>query len=258
MIKEKITQIKTYLEALPENQQVADNLDFFTFLAALIPVPGYQQAAEIVHKIASDHSLKILITELRESIYKTNDRITSNENDIEKIQLMANTVSSVSTLQKQVDLIIKQAKHVFPSEFTVETENWSTQTIIDQIINADFTSVSANNNSHNRMENVEINSPHTHLRATDHSSNYLQGTNFKGLEGTVSVNGITQQGNNVFTGNSIGFGEGGTLIFGPPENKIEGKCPKCGYTIIADKTKLQTNSPIQCPQCKSNFLVKLP
>lgn len=258
MIKEKVTQIKDYFEALPKNQQVAEDLDYFTFLATLIPVPGYQQAAQLVNKLLSDHNLNILITELRESLYETNTRINSIENDVEKIKSMATTVSNVSALEEKLNLIIEQAQQEFPSEFKVETENWSTQTIIDQIIHADFTSVSANNNSHNRLENVEINSPRTHLRATNYSSNYLQGTDFKDLQGIVGMNGITQQGNIEVTGNSVGFGEGGTLIFGNP-NEVEGKCPKCGYNIVvADKTKLHLLSPIQCPKCKNKFLIKLP
>lgn len=120
--------------------------------------------------------MNLLITELRDSIYQTNTRISTIENDIEKIQSMAATVSAVSALDEKINLIIEQAQQELPSEFIVETENWSTQTIIDQIINADFTSVSANNNSHNRLQNVEINSRRTHVRATDHSSNFLQGT----------------------------------------------------------------------------------
>lgn len=258
MIEEKITQIKAYFKELPKNQKVIKDLDYLTFLATFVPVPGYQQAAQIVNKLFSDHNLNILMAELRESIYETNKRIALSENDIEKIQSMAATVSAVSELEEKLDLIIEQAHREFPSEFMVETENWSTQTIINQIINADFTSVYANNNSHNHLEDVEINSPRTHLRATNHSSNYLQGTNFRDSEGTISVSGITQQGDNEFTGNSIGFGEGGTLIFGPPENEITGECPNCRNIIVADKNKLRANSPIQCSQCGGRFLAKLP
>ncbi|PYZ96621.1 hypothetical protein CR205_13015 [Alteribacter lacisalsi] len=256
MIKEKITQIKSYLKTLPKSQQVAEDLDYFTFLATLIPVPGYQQAALLVNKLVANHNLNLLITELRDSIYQTNTRISTIENDIEKIQSMATTVSAVSSLDEKINLIIEQAQQELPSEFIVETENWSTQTIINQIINADFTSVSANNNSHNRIENVEINSRRTHLRATNHSSNYLQGTDFKDTTGTVGVNGITQKGNIQITGNSIGFGEGGTLIFGNP-NEVNGKCSKCNYHIVADKTVLQRYSSIQCPQCKNILPFKL-
>ena len=257
MIEEKIPQIKAYFKALPKNQRVAKDLDFLTFLATFVPVPGYQQAAQIVNKLFSDHNLNILMTELRESIYETNKRIASSENDIEKIQSMAATVSAVSELEEKLELFIEQAHHEIPSEFIVETENRSAQTIINQIIHADFTSVSANDNSHNRLENVEINSPRTHLRATNYSSNYLQGTDFKDLQGIVGMNGITQQGNIQVTGNSVGFGEGGSLIFGNP-NEVEGKCPKCGNNIVADKTKLHLLSRIQCPECKNTFPIKLP
>ncbi|MDI3090004.1 hypothetical protein QJ133_02280 [Priestia megaterium] len=252
MIKEKITQIKTYLKTLPKNQQVAEDLDYYTFLATLIPVPGYQQAALLVNKLVANHTLNLLITELRDNIYQTNTRISTLENDVEKIQSMATTVSAVSALDDKINLIIEQAQQELPSEFIIETENWSTQTIINQIINVDFTSVSANNNSHNRLQNVEINSRRTHLRATNHSSNYLQSTEFKDSIGTVGMNGITQQGNIQITGNSVGFDEGGALIFDNP-NEVKGKCPTCNNTILGDRIELQRHSRIQCPQCKNIF-----
>ncbi|ARZ61496.1 MULTISPECIES: hypothetical protein [Bacillus cereus group] len=256
MIKEKITKIKTYLKALPKNQQVAEDLDFYTFLATLIPVPGYQQAALLVNKLVANHNLNLLITELREGIYQTNTRISTIESDVEKIQSMANIVSVVSALDDKINLIMEQAQQEFPTEFIVETADWSTQTIINQIINADFTSVSANNNSHNRLENVDINSKRTHLRATNHSSNYLQGTKFNDSSGTVGMNGITQQGDIQVTGNSVGFGNGGTLIFGNP-NEVKAKCTTCNKMIVADRIELQRYSHIECPHCKSIFRIIL-
>lgn len=256
MIKEKIIQIKSYLKGLSTNQQVTEDLDFYTFLATLIPVPGYQQAATVINKLVADYNLNLLITELRDSIYETNKRIATLESDVEKIQLMATTVSAVSSLDDKINLIIKQAQEELPSEFIVDTDNWSSQTIINQIINADFTSVSANNNSHNRLENVEIKSRRTHLRATDHSSNYLQGTNFKDSTGTVSMAGITQQGNIQVTGNSVSFGAGGSLVFANL-NEVTGECPKCKQKVSADRTELQRYENIMCPKCKSIFKIIL-
>ncbi|PEZ23259.1 hypothetical protein CN345_28855 [Bacillus thuringiensis] len=168
---------------------------------------------------------------------------------------MANIVSVVSDLDDKVNLIMEQAQQELPSEFIVETEGWSTQTIINQIINADFTSVSATNNSHNRLENVDINSNRTHLRATNHSSNYLKGTKFNDSSGTVGMNGITQQGDIQVTGNSVGFGEGGVLIFGN-QNEVRGKCPRCNNEVIADKFELQRYTKIRCSKCLGIFDIR--
>lgn len=256
MIKEKITQIKTYLKTIPTNQQVAEDLDYYTFLATLIPVPGYQQAALWINKLVANHSLNLLITELRDNIYQTNTRICTLENDVEKIQSMAATVSAVSALDDKINLIIEQAQQEIPSEFIVETENWSIQTIINQIINGDFTSVSANNNSHNRLQNVDINSRRTHLRATNHSSNYLQGTEFKDSIGTVGMNRITQQGDIQVTGDSIRFSEGGTLIFDNP-NEVKGNCPVCENTIVLDRIEIQRHPKTKCPKCGNELNVVL-
>ena len=258
MIKERITQIKGFLKTLPKNQQVAEDLDYFTFLATLIPVPGYQQAALVVNKLVANHNLNLLITELRESIYQTNTRLSTIENDVEKIQSMATTVSAVSLLEDKINLIMEQAHQELPSEFIVETEEWSSQTILNQIINAEFTSVSANNNSHNRLQNVDINSSRTHLRATNHSSNYLQGTRFNNPtgSGSVGMNGITQQGDIQVSGNSVAFERGGALIFGNT-NQLKAECPNCKNVIAAHKVELQRHSHIKCPQCGNIYKILL-
>ena len=86
---------------------------------------------------------------------QTNNKLSTLESDVEKIKSIAKIASVVSELDDKVNLIIEQAQQELPSEFIVETEGWSTQSIINQIINADFTSVSVANNSHNRLENVE-------------------------------------------------------------------------------------------------------
>ena len=256
MIKEQIARIKEYLKELPNNQVVAQDLEYFTFLTTLLPIPGYQQAAQVINKLASDHNLNLLMSELRQSIYQTNKRISTIESDVEKIQEMAHTVSIVTELKEKVDLLITQAKENLPSEFIVETENSSVQTILNHIINADFTSIAANNNSHNHLKNVRIESRNTHLRATDHSSNYLEGTEFKDSKGTVGMNGITQQGNIRVDGNSVSFSPGGQLIFGN-QNQVNAICPVCKNDIVADRFIVQQSPYFQCTQCKNVFKTRM-
>ena len=256
MIKEQIARIKEYLKELPNNQVVAQDLEYFTFLTTLLPIPGYQQAAQVINKLASDHNLNLLMSELRQSIYQTNKRISTIESDVEKIQEMAHTVSIVTELKEKVDLLITQAKENFPSEFIVETENSSVQTILNHIIDADFTSIAANNNSHNHLKNVRIESRNTHLRATDHSSNYLEGTEFKDSKGTVGMNGITQQGSIRVDGNSVSFSPGGQLIFGN-QNQVNAICPVCKNDIVADRFIVQQSPYFQCTQCKNVFKTRM-
>ena len=110
MIKEQITRIKEYLKELPNNQIVAEDLEYFTFLTTLLPIPGYQQAAQVINKLVANHNLSLLVSELRHSIYQTNKRISTIENDVERIQEMANTVSIVKELKEQVDFLIKNEK----------------------------------------------------------------------------------------------------------------------------------------------------
>lgn len=256
MIKEQITRIKEYLKELPNNQIVAQDLEYFTFLTSLLPIPGYQQAAQVINKLASDHNLNLLMSELRKGIYQTNKRISTIESDVEKIQEMANTVSIVTELKEKVDLLITQAKENLPSEFIVETENSSVQTILNHIINAESTSIIANDNSHNHLRNVRIESRNTHLRATGHSSNYFEGTEFKDSKGTVGMNGITQRGNIRVDGNSVSFAPGGQLIFGN-QNQVNASCPVCKKNIVADRFIVQQSPYFQCPQCKNTFETRM-
>lgn len=256
MIKEKIIQIKANLKELTKNQNVIDDLDYLTFLGTLIPVPIYQEAAQLVNKFVSNHKLNTLMSEVRNDIYKANTRIEKIESDEEKIQAIANTVNMIPELKEKVDSILENAQEEFPSEFRMETENSSTQTIIDKIIDAKFTSISAVDNSHNRLDNVEINSPITHLRAVNNSSNYLKGTDFKDHPGYVGMDGITQKGDVQVTGNSLSFGKEATIIFGN-ENEITGECPVCNETVYADKKEIQSYTHIKCLHCLNKFKIIL-
>lgn len=134
MIKEKVVLVRTYFKVQHISQHVANNLEFYIFLAILIPVPEYKQAALLVNKLVINDKLNLLIRELRDDIYQTNTSISKIKNDVEKIQSIATTVSSVLDLDNKINLIIEQTKQEFPFEFIIETENWSTQTVIDQII----------------------------------------------------------------------------------------------------------------------------
>ncbi|WP_088351333.1 hypothetical protein [Bacillus cereus] len=121
----------------------------------------------------------------------------------------------VQALDDKIKCIIEQAQQELSSKFIVETEN---------------------NNGHNRLRNFEIN-----LRR-----NYLQGTEVKDSIDTVGLNGFKQQGNIQVTGNSVGFGEERTLIFGKP-NEVKGNYPICNNTVSVYKAELQQYSQIQFP-----------
>ncbi|PDZ52504.1 hypothetical protein CON07_04865 [Bacillus sp. AFS094611] len=186
---------------------------------------------------------------------QTNNKLSTLESDVEKIKSIAKIASVVSELDDKVNLIIEQAQQELPSEFIIETEGWSTQSIINQIINADFTSVSVTNNSHNRLENVDINSNRTHLRTKNHSSNYLKRIKFNDFLGTVDMNGITKRGNIQVTGNSVRFGKGGAFIFGN-QNELRGNCSICNNEVFTDKFELQRYTKIQCSKCLGIFGIK--
>ena len=99
-------------------------------------------------------------------------------------------------------------------------------------------------------------SRNTHLRATDHSSNYFEGTEFKDSKGTVGMNGITQQGNIKVGGNSVSFAPGGQLIFGN-QNQVNASCPVCKKNIVVDRFIVQQSPYFQGPQCKNTFETRM-
>ncbi|WP_426940331.1 hypothetical protein ACQCPO_15435 [Bacillus mycoides] len=131
----------------------------------------------------------------------------------------------VQALDDKIKCIIEQAQQELSSKFIVETEN---------------------NNGHNRLRNFEINLRRTYLRFINNLSNYLQGTEVKDSIDTVGLNGFKQQGNIQVTGNSVGFGEERTLIFGKP-NEVKGNYPICNNTVSVYKAELQQYSQIQFP-----------
>lgn len=250
MIKDKVPQILNYLKGLKDNSQVLEDVEFFTFFITLLPIPGLQQAGQIANKIVADKNLNLKFNKIKQEILDTNSKILTLETELDKVQTIASTVSIVTKIEEDVNEFVTEINKE-SSEFIVETEKWSTQTIINQIINSDFTSISAINQSHNVLKNVKINSTRTHLKASDHSSNYIEGTEFKGHEGSIRMDGIAQKGNMQVKDSSLIFGSGGQIIFGT--NRLKKAICPCGNELIARESDLRRQSTIQCPRCEEIF-----
>lgn len=213
-MKEKLILIKTYLKGLTDNQKVVDDVEYFTYLTSLLPIPIYQQAAQLINKALQNRSINLLIEDLQKNIYESNESIARLENEMDKISLIDSTVASNPNLKKQANTIISQLEKEYPTEFIVNTDNWSNQRISNQIIETDYTSISAKNYSDNYLKDVEIKSNSTYLNAEDHSSNYLEGTAFKEGNDYVGMHGITQQGDIEVTSNRITLNNNSRLTFG--------------------------------------------
>lgn len=251
MIKEKVQNILNSLNAVKENPAVIENVDYLTFIVSLLPIPGVQQAGQIANKIVTNHDLKHKFQSIKNEIIETNNKISEMQTQIEKIGAIAQTVSNVTKLETKISEYINDITKLLndkESEFIMDTSNWSVQVVIKQIIDAKFVSVSARDFSQNYLRETQINSKKTHLSAHNNSLNVIDGTEFKGSEGSVRMNGISQVGNVEVTGSSIGFHGNSAIIFGNP-NVVSGNCPFCNSLIQIDKTRLIGYSRIQCPNC---------
>lgn len=255
----KTNDISMLIKELRDSKGINKGIGYLGFIISLLPIPGIQQAGKVVDKIESKRSLNWKFEEVKSQIENANTQIANIDDDIEKIKAIADTVNSheeiLKNLQQLISTILTELKQD-DSEFIIDTKDWSVQTLVKQIIEADSVSVSAVNNSQNVLRDTKITARKTHLQAYNHSTNIIDGTEFEDHGGSVRMQGISQTGNIQVTGNSIGFGNNGTLIFGNP-NMVRGNCPYCNYLIEIDKTRLCGYSSIQCPNCKRALPFKL-
>lgn len=91
-----------YLKGLTDNQKVVDDVEYFTYLTSLLPILIYQQAAQLINKALQNQSVNILITDLQENIYKSNESIARMENELDKISLIHSTVTSNPNFKKKL------------------------------------------------------------------------------------------------------------------------------------------------------------
>lgn len=253
-IKDKVISILTTLKQLPNNPAVLEDADILSFIISLIPIPGVEQVGQIANKIVSEQQLKVKLSEIKDQILTTNERITTLESDIERVGEIANTAASVTKIQKSLDQFIALLAELLNnqgSEFIVETSDRSIQAVISQLIEVDWVSISAANHSKNIFKHTKIKARRTHLKAHNNSMNIIDGTEFSGHDGSVSMNNISQEGDIEISGASVGFGEGGALMFGARPTTVEGNCPRCNFRIVVEAFKLQGYSSIQCPSCFS-------
>ncbi|ASV29732.1 Rcat domain-containing protein [Maribacter cobaltidurans] len=246
-IKELIQTVKIHLG----NENLHDDVSYTAFWLGLLPIPGFQQCNQVIDRIASNKALKIRLDDIWSEINSTNDKISTIEDDIEKLQEIGGTVNYNNSLKEQVesiiDEIIGELKSDTETEWIMETENWSYQEVLNSFVEADFAAIIAKNNSTNVVENTEIKAKKTHLHAKDNSKNFIDKTRFSSSEGSVGMDGITTQGDITVQGSGIGLGAGSALIFGGNPNLVSGNCPFCNTKIQVDKRQLTGYTSVRCP-----------
>ena len=245
--KELIQTVKIHLK----NEHLQDDVSYTSFWLSLLPIPGFQQVNQIIDRISSNEALKIRLEDIWTEINTTNDKIASIDDEIEKLQEIGGTINYNKALGERVEKIVAEIIEDLNSdngtEWIMETENWSYQEVLNSFVEADFAAIIAKNNSTNVVENTEIKAKKTHLHAKDGSKNFIDKTKFSSSDGSVGMDGITTKGDISVQGSSVGFGTGGSLIFGGNPNLVSGNCPVCNTKVEIDKRKLVGYTSVLCP-----------
>jgi len=274
-LTEKFTRILDALSKERTNPAIDGALDWATFIIGLLPdtVDGglVGKPAQIFNKIMNDQKLKASFEKLYDDITSINTRLNIIEEGLKRIELMRATVSNNTNLQKGLGEFIEQLKVVLqssPTEFLLETTNWSTQEILNTLISYDSVTVASISNSSNILSKVNIESQKTNLLATDNSHNRIIDSSFKGNQGSVTMSGEhTQHGDITLSESSIGYGSNsqtemngwvigtdssGNLFFAvqPSPNKITMQCGYCNGNFDVNKQELLGLTYFQCKLCR--------
>lgn len=190
-IPEKVTYIRNELVKQRPNAAIDNSLDWGTFVISLIP--GCQPA-QIANKILNDNKLKAEFEKLWDNLKAVNTRLTTIEGElIQRIELIQATIANNSKLQSELEEFLEQLKSSLkaePTEFSVETLNFSTQEIINTLIYADWVKVSSHSNSSNIFSKLKIQeAKKMDLIAKDDSHNVIQDLCFNSKKSSVSMDG---------------------------------------------------------------------
>ncbi len=230
-----------------EKHGINKPIRFIGYCLSLLPVPVISQIGNAIDRHLGDKSFKEEIEHIWESIKDIREETDNTQTIEEAIPEIAKAINSDNSLKDRVNHFLNSISKDI-SEFQSICENRSWTDISNSLINADVSSFLTEGSSSTRLKNTEVRSHKTILRTTDESHTIVDNTFFgKGNE-KVSMHGMATQGPIEVTGNSVGFGPGGKLIFGNP-NIVSAICPSCQQTIQADKMELAKYKSIKCQHC---------
>jgi hypothetical protein len=238
------------IRKLWEKHGIQNPLRLLGFCLSLLPIPVIQQAGLTLDRHLSDKVLNEELARVWSELESANEAVSRIDNLEEAIAEIASTVQNNESLRHQCEALSAQLGRT-TTEFAIDTSDHSYQQLVNSVVQAGRVLISAKSSSVNVIEKTKIQSPSTHLHASGGSRNYVDQTSFTDGSGTVGMEGISTQGNIHVTGNSVGFGNGGTLTFGGNPNEVSGQCPTCNSQVSVDKRQLVGHTQVQCPTCKS-------
>lgn len=229
-------------------------LQFSAFCLSLLPIPVISSAGKALDRHLSDKASAEKFAAVYAAIEARNPALAKLATIEDAVLEIAKTVESHASLLKEVEEYTRGLAAFVP-DFQILTENHSYQELIHCIVKADFAQVVARNFSTNLIEHSKIEAKQTRLHASGHSKNLIHGTKFTTQgAGSIGMDGITQQGDIVVGGSSVGFGPGGMIgfgvggmvSFGSAPSQRSGPCPGCGKKLVIDQ---ESATHIQCLSC---------
>jgi hypothetical protein len=204
-IRQSLKAIREALTKQRPNGATDATLDWLTFLLSLIPVPGVAEASAIANKVFNDRSLGVRFDAIVTGIGQLDSRINAMESGLQRVEVIGAIAKDNADALALVKAFFDELKSR-ETEFSVETADWSTQQIIRTLIEADWVSISATNQSENFVVGTKVRAGKTSLVAKDGSKNVIQDSSFSADKGSVTMMGKhTQQGNVSLTGPSVSF-----------------------------------------------------
>ena len=240
-----------------EKHGIQSPLRFIGFCLSLLPVPGIQQAGQAIEKHLQDKEYSKELALIWQEITRLSALAEKAETVEDSIKVIAQTVNGDADLKARTIkfLALSDSSN---REFTVLTENNSFQRIVNSLIEVDVASFVARSGSSNTIEKSVVNAQVTKLHATDGSHNFVDGTTFRGPQGSVGMHGITTRGSISASNSSIGFGPGSSITFGGNPNLVKGNCPHCNHLLQIDRNQLVGYTSIRCPKCARDVPFVMP
>jgi hypothetical protein len=248
--KNPIDESANVIRRLWEKHGVKKPMRLLGFCLSLLPVPVIQQAGQALDRHLSDKDLQGEMESIWGKIAELNEKVDSVETLEAAISEVAKTIELNSELRARCGHLSSMLASK-ESMFTIETEDHSYQELVRSLIKASRVRISATNASTNVIQDTEVHSPNTHLHASGGSRNFMDRTQFIDSSNSVGMQGISTKGDIHVTGNSVGFGSGGALIFGGNPNLVSGKCPICHKVVEVDRRQLKGYTSVQCPHCNA-------
>ncbi len=229
-----IQEASNQARILWEKHGVKKPVRFIGYCLSLLPVPVISQIGNAIDRHLGDKAFKDEIEAIWNSIKEIREETDNIQTIEEAIPEIAKAINSNNSLKDRVNRFLNSISDDI-SEFQSICENNSWTDISNSLINADVSSFLTGGRSSTKIKNTDVESHKTVIRTTNDSHTIIDNTSFGKKDQKVSMHGMATQGPIEVTGNSVGFGSRGKLIFGNP-NLVSATCPSCHQTIQADKT----------------------